>query len=221
MLLCSSGIVHWLADLLCTLSSGVCGYAGSYYLVSKHKCSCLFCKCLYVGIVPSSNGSICEPWRRRPMLLTHSVSWHWKKLSQKVAPIILEPSALACWTTALPLCWKELPWYSQRFNIWLSKQNYFINNKKKVVWAEYNRTWKKTLTLVCTQPETEQCHYSVIKVSSKIFTYYWHLQVKKRKPVLRQNSLSSHNISLERRTKLMCKVGNMLQDWPNQPPVGS
>lgn len=40
------------------LSSGVCGYAGSYYLVSKYNFSCLFCKCLYVGIVLSSNVSM-------------------------------------------------------------------------------------------------------------------------------------------------------------------
>lgn len=30
------------------------------------------------------------------MLLTHSVSWHLKKLSQEVGPIIPEPNSVAC-----------------------------------------------------------------------------------------------------------------------------
>lgn len=145
-----------------------------------------------------------------------------KNLYQKVAPIIPEPNSIACWTTALPLCWRELPWYSQRFSIWLSKHNNFINNNKKVLWAEYTRTREKKTQYAHTRNKT----MPLLNNKSRFKNIYTLLaspsQEKKTSfKTVNQNSLSSHNISLESRTNSLCNVGNMLQDWRNQPPVNS
>lgn len=126
---CSPGSVRALADLFCMLSSGACGCAESYHVVLKYKWYCLFCKHLYMGAVPLSTRSVYNMYHERHGLCCGPMLWAEhpaKYCGSETGFCYSEPNAIACRSIALPLCWKEWPWYSQKINICLLKHSYFV-----------------------------------------------------------------------------------------------